>query len=221
MINENKIYIESLVSLFMVEDSIVKVLLMHKEDEPYKGYWMLPKEILTNEECIKDLVIRVLNNNFDFSDIYLSEVGSVSKLDRYVDNRVVGIYYLGVTDPVTVSLKFKYKEGIEYQWFPISNLPKLAYDHAQIVESSIKRLQETSTDSKVLKSIYPSDFTLPELQKMFENLLNITLDRRNFRKRLLNMDWIEDTGQNSEKRYGRPSKLYYFKENMKEKSFFN
>lgn len=221
MINENKMYIESLVSLFMVEDSIVKILLVHKETEPYKGYWMLPKETLTSEECIKDSVIRVLNNNFGFSDIYLSEVGSNSKLDRYVDNRVVGIYYFGVIDPVTVTLKFKYKEEVEYQWFPISNLPKLAYDHAEIIESSIKRLQDTSTEPKVLKAIYPSDFTLPELQKMFENLLNITLDRRNFRKRLLNMDWIEETGQNSEKRYGRPSKLYYFKENMKEKSFFN
>ncbi len=220
MISENKMYIEPIISLFMVEDSTIKVLLTHKEDEPYKGYWMLPRDFVTKEESINDSLIRILNENIGFSDIYLSEVNALSKVDRVIDNRVVGISYLGVTDPVTVSLKFKYKENAEYQWFPIDNLPKLAFDHSEVIEDSVKRLQITVTTPVVLKSMYPSDFTLPELQKMFENLLNITLDRRNFRKRLITLDWIEETGDKSEKRYGRPSKIYYFKENMKEKSFF-
>ena len=190
MISENKMYIEPIISLFMVEDSTIKVLLTHKEDEPYKGYWMLPRDFVTKEESINDSLIRILNENIGFSDIYLSEVNALSKVDRVIDNRVVGISYLGVTDPVTVSLKFKYKENAEYQWFPIDNLPKLAFDHSEVIEDSVKRLQITVTTPVVLKSMYPSDFTLPELQKTFENLLNITLDRRNFRKRLITLDWI-------------------------------
>ena len=221
MINDNKMYVESLVSLYMVEESVVKVLLVHKDDEPYKGYWMLPKDVMTKDENVQDTVLRILNDNIGFSDIYLSQVNVETNIDRVVDNRVVAISYLALTDPVTVSLKFKYNEETEYKWFEINNLPKLAYDHAEVVTKSIEKLRSDITTPNVLKALYPSDFTLPELQKAFENILGVTLDRRNFRKRLLNMNWIVDSGHMSERRFGRPSKVYYFSEDMKEKGFFN
>lgn len=221
MINENKMYVESLVSLYMVEESVIKILLVHKNDEPYKGYWILPKDIMTKEENIHDTVVRILNDNVSFSDIYLSQGTIKTDVNRVVDNRVVAVPFLGITDPVTVSLKFKYSEEVEYKWFEINNLPKLAYDHLEVVTESIQKLRKDIPSPNVLKALYPSDFTLPELQKTFENILGVTLDRRNFRKRLLNMEWIVDSGHMSERRFGRPSKIYYFNEDMKEKGFFN
>lgn len=221
MVNDNKMYVESLISLYMVEESIVKILLVHKDEEPYKGYWMLPKDIMTNDENVNDTVVRVLNNNTGYSDIYVSQVNVETDINRVVDNRVMAVSFLAVTDPVTVSLKFKYNEETEYKWFEINNLPKLAYDHAEVVNESINKLRKDITTPVVLKALYPSDFTLPELQKSFENILGVTLDRRNFRKRLLNMNWIVDSGHMSERRFGRPSKVYYFSENMKEKGFFS
>ncbi len=221
MNNENKMYIETIVGLFMVEESMTKILLVHKTEEPYKGYWMLPRDIVNIDNTIFDTTKNLLDSTINYSDIYLKEVNTFSRIDRDIDKRVVGVSYIGVTDPVTVSLKFKVDESLEYQWFDIYNLPKLAYDHEEVVNSNINYLKENITKVEVLKALYPGDFTLPELQRMFEKLLNITIDRRNFRKKLINLDWVFETDHMSDKRYGRPSKVYYFVENMKNRSFFS
>ena len=75
-------------------------------------------------------------------------------------------------------------------------------------------------NTNILKSLFPSDFTLPELQNVYESILNRTLDRRNFRKKFINLGLIEDTGYKNEGYNGRPAKLYRFKENIKERDLF-
>jgi 8-oxo-dGTP diphosphatase len=96
----------------------------------------------------------------------------------------------------------------------------MAYDHEQIVVDSIEHLKKKIVNSNVLKSLFPSDFSLPELQNVYEQLLNKDLDRRNFRKKFINLGLIEDTGYKNESNAGRPAKLYRFKEEIKVKDLF-
>ena len=96
----------------------------------------------------------------------------------------------------------------------------MAYDHKEILENAIEKLKTKLTNTNVLKNLFPSDFTLPELQNVYEKIMNIKLDRRNFRKKFINLGLIEDTGYKNEGGSGRPAKLYKFKENIKEIDLF-
>ena len=109
---------------------------------------------------------------------------------------------------------------MESAWFDINEIPKVGYDHEEVIRYSIDRLRSKIVNSTVLKSLFPSDFTLPEIQKVYEEILGVHLDRRNFRKKFINLGLIEDTGYKNEGMNGRPAKLYRFKENVKERNLF-
>ena len=102
----------------------------------------------------------------------------------------------------------------------INEIPKMAYDHKEIIEKSIDKLKTKLVNSNVLKSLFPSDFTLPELQKIYEQILGKQLDRRNFRKKFLSLDLIEDTNEKNIGCNGRPAKLYRFKEGIQNINIF-
>ena len=94
------------------------------------------------------------------------------------------------------------------------------YDHEAIINNSIKSLKQKLSNSTALKTMFPSDFTLPEIQKVYEKLFDLNIDRRNFRKRFIKFDMIEETGEYSDSLNGRPAKLYRFKENIKSINLF-
>ena len=96
----------------------------------------------------------------------------------------------------------------------------MAYDHADILHENIEFLRKKIVSSNVLKSLFPSDFTLPELQHAYEQILNKKFDRRNFRKKFINLGLIEDTGDKNVGGNGRPAKLYSFKEVIEERNLF-
>ena len=102
----------------------------------------------------------------------------------------------------------------------INSIPKMGYDHDKIVEKLINYLKKRIIDSNILKILFPSDFTIPELQKVYEQLLDIQIDRRNFRKRILNSGYIVSTGDVNEGNMGRPAKLYRFNDNKEEGNIF-
>ena len=102
----------------------------------------------------------------------------------------------------------------EYSWFTIDKLPKIGYDHSKVVDVALSQLKNKLNQSQTLQQIFPSDFTLPEIQKIYEQVLTKELDRRNFRKKFLNLDLIEETGEKAPSITGRPAKLYRFKKNI-------
>ena len=117
-------------------------------------------------------------------------------------------------------LRKQERENLELAWFDINSIPKMGYDHDKIVEKLINYLKKRIIDSNILKILFPSDFTIPELQKVYEQLLDIQIDRRNFRKRILNSGYIVSTGDVNEGNMGRPAKLYRFNDNKEEGNIF-
>ena len=209
--------IEVLINLFTFDKGEIKVLLFKKQDEPYKGYWMLPSNLMLNKETLEECANETLKEKVGVTDIYKETCDIFSDIDRIPETRIVGISILGIIDTVKANMTFDIKE--EAEWFNINSIPKTIYDNGIIIEKSVNKLKKELLNTKMLKIFFPSDFTLPELQKLFEQILNKQLDRRNFRKKILKLDIIEDTMEKNISMTGRPAKLYRFKD-IEDKDLF-
>lgn len=209
--------IEVLINLFTFEKGEIKILLFKKHDEPYKGYWMLPSNLMLNKETLWECADATLKEKVGVTDIYKETCEVFSDIDRIPDTRIVGISILGIIDTVKVNMSFDIRE--ESEWFNINDIPKTIYDNGEIIKNAVEKLKKELLNTRLLKIFFPSDFTLPELQKLFEQILNKKLDRRNFRKKILKLDIIEDTMEKNISMTGRPAKLYKFKD-IEDKDLF-
>lgn len=217
---EYSVILETLISIFTVENGVVKVLLMKKKTEPYKGYWILPTNILTNKETLNDNIYITIKNRLGFPEMYLEQGHIFSDLERDKEERIIGVSYIGLIDTKTLEIKKEDRTDLELKWFNINDIPKMGYDHEEIVKDSIKLLRKKLLNSKILKNLFPSDFTLPEIQKVYEQILGRELDRRNFRKKFVNLGIVVDTGDKNLGGNGRPGKLYRFNDDLKERDLF-
>lgn len=218
--NENNIILENIISIFTIEKGTLKVLLQRKKTEPYKGYWRLPGNILNNAITIEQNIDEILDETIGTSNIYKEQVYTFSNIDRYPSERIIATTYVALTDNKTIEIKKEDTQIEDTDWFDINALPKIAFDHKEIMDKAREELKSKLTNTTILKKLFPSDFTLPELQNTFESIMNIKLDRRNFRKKFITLGIIEETGYNNIGGSGRPAKLYRFKENIKETNLF-
>ena len=214
--DENGVLLETLINMFTVEKGVLKILLEKKQKDPYKGYWILPNDILkkniTLEENIEETIKRVINT----SKIYLKQDFTFSSINRNPNERIIATSYIALVD----SKVLKVNDNIELKWFDLEELPKIGYDHKEIIGKSRETLKKGLLTTTILKNLFPSNFTLPELQSVFESIMNKKLDRRNFRKKILNLNLIEELENTNKSGSGRPAKLYKFKENLKEINLF-
>lgn len=212
--NDYKNIIETIASVFTIENGEVKVFLLRKQSDPYKGYWILPSDIINIRQTLENNVNELIYAKTGIKNMYIEQAQVFSDPKRDKDERIVACSFLGLTDNISVNLNRK--NDVVGAWFPINSIPKLAYDHSIIVEENIKFLRSRIVNTNLLKLLLPSDFTLPELQRAYEQILNKKLDRRNFRKKFVNYGLIEDTNQKNSSSSGRPAKLYRFKDEIRE-----
>lgn len=217
---KDKIEIEVALNIFTIEKGEVKIFLTRKKTEPYKGYWILPTKELEIDESLEDCAFKIIEEQTGLHNVYLEQVKTFSAIDRNIDKRVLATSFLGLVDSVSVEFKTDVIENVESNWFSINTLPKIGFDHEKIINNSIEKLKSKLIDSNMLKKLFPSDFTLPEIQRAYEQILGIEIDRRNFRKKFINLDLIEDTGYKNEGANGRPAKLYKFKDEIKQRNLF-
>lgn len=213
-------YLESLITIFTVDKGIVKVLLLRKTEDPYKGYWILPGSPLKNTESLEDNITDAVLDKTGLLNVYLEQCYTFSSLSRNNEQRVLATSFVGIVDSVSSVIKRENRANIVSEWFPIGDIPKMAYDHEDVIKKNIEHLRKKIVNSSVLKSLFPSDFTLPEIQKVYEQILGKSFDRRNFRKKFISMGLIEDTNEKNIGCNGRPAKLYKFKDDIKQIDLF-
>lgn len=213
-------YIETVINIFTVEQGKIKVLLFRKKNEPYKGYWELPGDIAKNNVTIEDTISDVVYDMVGLTSLDIEQCHTFSKCDRGNNEYVVTVSYIGLIDSKSAEIKREAREEVESEWFSIDELPKLAYDYENVINSAINTLSKKIINLNTLKTLFPSDFSFSEIQSVYENLLAKKLDRRNFRKKFINLGLVEPTGDLSEGTSGRPAKLYIFKENILERTLF-
>ncbi len=212
----NKLYknigIHVITTLFTVDKGIVKVLLVKRTNEPFNGYWALPGGAMYNNETLEDGARRELKEKTGLENIKL-ELGNIfDDVNRSNLQRMIGVSFLGVINTKGIELQKETMKTSNADFFAIDKVPKLAYDHNLVIDKSLAILKEKILKSSILKDLLPEEFTLPELQKVYETLLNKELDRRNFRKKLLNDGIIQAVNKDAVFNGKKPAKLYCFKD---------
>ena len=207
--------IHVMAAIFTVDHGITKVLLVERRNEPFYGMWALPGGALYNDESVEDGMNRELLEKTGLTVPNLRLCNVFGRVDRSPCMRMVGVSYLGVIDRFKVQLLTSTLKTSNVDWFSIEDIPPLAYDHEEILKDALEKLKENIVESDLLETLFPKEFTLPEVQKVYESILGVTYDRRNFRKKMLSLDLIEDTNQTAKFEGKKPAKLYRFKKGRK------
>ena len=220
----NKLYknigVHVISTLFTVDRGVVKVLLVKRTNEPYKDFWALPSGALYNNELLVTGAKRELKEKTGLINIDL-EFGTIfDALDRSNLLRMIGISFIGVINIDGIKLQKETLKTSSADFFDISSLPTLAYDHNEVIGKSIEMLKDKVLESAILRGLLPMEFTLPELQKVYETLLGKNLDRRNFRKKLLNDGIIEDIHKDALFNGKKPAKMYKFCDDIRKVNLF-
>jgi 8-oxo-dGTP diphosphatase len=213
--------IHGLSAIFTVEDGAINVLLIRRKKEPFKGRRIMVGGAIHNDETIDDGLRREIKEKTGIKDIYIEQFGVYSNPARSPWMRMVAVSYIALIDSKNVKILRETSHTTDAAWFNIRDIPKLGYDHEEILNDAIIYLKKVIFKSNIAKALLNEKFTMPELQRVYETLLEKGIDRRNFRKKLLSLGIVEETKSGEEKKVGKPAKYYRFKKNTKEeKSLF-
>lgn len=207
-------------AVFTIDNGIVKVLLARRRKEPFKGEWILIGGACYNNEDIDTAMRREILEKSGISDIKLEQFRAFGNPNRSPQQRMVAIAYIGVVSFNKDILHRESRNIIDLDWFPTNDVPKLGYDHEEILNVGLEVLKEKIQNTDILKVLFKRHFTLPELQNVYEVILEKKFDRRNFRKKFLSLELIEDTNKTVINKVGKPAKLYRFKKEIERKSIF-
>ncbi len=212
--------IHVITAIFTVEQGVTKVLLVKRKNEPYKGDWILTGGALYNNEDLDSGAKREIYEKTGITDIDIEQFKTFGKVDRSPVMRMIAVAYIGVIDSSRVKVLRETINTSNADWFSIDKIPGLGFDHEEILAEALVYLRSKIVSTDILKALFPNEFTIPEIQKTYEAILNKKFDRRNFRKKLLNLDLIEDTKRTGKFEGKKPAKLYKFKKKIKTKNVF-
>ncbi len=198
--------------IFGYEEKSLKVLLIKSDFKEYEGLWSLIGDLVKPTEDIKDAPSRVLKNRTGLQNVFMEQVYTFGAVNRHPSGRVITTAYYSLVNINDYKVQLT---SNELQWQPTTSITKLAFDHKIILDTCISRLQQLIMEQPVVFNLLPEKFSLRELQDLYEAILGVELDRRNFRKRIILKDWLEDLNQMEEDVPHRPGKLYKFKARIK------
>jgi 8-oxo-dGTP diphosphatase len=195
--------------VFGFDDNELKVLLIRRALEPFRDAWALPGGFVRVDETIDESAKRELAEETGLHDIFLEQLYTFGAVDRDPRERVVSVAYYALVKrsehPAAGA-----SDASEAAWFPVRDLPRLAFDHGEIVAMALKRLRGKLRYEPIGFELLPLKFTLSDLQSLYEAVLDTTLDRRNFRKRILAMGLLVALKEQIRGGAHRPAQLYRF-----------
>jgi 8-oxo-dGTP diphosphatase len=197
------------VAIFTVENGRLKVLLMKMKKRPYLGFWALPGGLIKLNESPQDAAKRHLYDKSGVRGVYLEQLYTFGKVNRDPFGRVVSVAYMALVPYADIVGKVA-RGGIDTKLFSVESLPKLAYDHREMIKYAADRLKSKLEYTNVVYSLLPKEFTLGELQKIYEIILWRKLDKRNFRKKLLALKMVKKLRKRKVGQANRPAELFGF-----------
>lgn len=197
--------------IFTVRDAQLKLLLIRRAGEPYQGKWALPGGFIHLDETLEDSARRELEEETGVSGVYLEQLYTFGAPDRDPRERVITVAYYALIPSDKLQLRAA-TDAEAVGWFGMDELPDLAFDHPDIIAMAHQRLVAKLDYSTIAFQFLGRDFTLSELQSVYEIILREELDKRNFRKWALALEQIEETGRERRDGAHRPAKLYRLKE---------
>jgi 8-oxo-dGTP diphosphatase len=198
------------VVVFTLRDQELKLLLIKRGGEPYQGKWALPGGFVHLDEDLDTGARRELEEETGVSGVYLEQLYTFGAVNRDPRERVITVAYYALIPSDKLELRAA-SDAEAVGWFGIEELPRLAFDHKEIVRMAHERLVAKLDYSTIAFQFMPKEFTLSELQSVYESILQEPVDKRNFRKWVLALEGIEETGEMRTEGAHRPAMFYRVK----------
>ncbi len=198
------------VLLFTIDEGELKILLVKRNEDPFAGSWALPGGFVRMDESLDEAAKRELQEESGVKDVYLEQLFTFGEPKRDPRTRVITVTYMALTSKSNWNLTSS-GDASEANFFKVDSLPTLAFDHSEIVKYGLKRLRAKLGYTNIVMGLLPGSFTLTELQKVYEIILKTSVDKRNFRKKILSTGLIVSSGRKLEGIAHRPAMLYSFK----------
>ncbi|QXP54599.1 NUDIX hydrolase [Cellulophaga sp. HaHa_2_95] len=195
--------------VFGYESGTISVLLIKRKYEPFKGKWAIPGGFVLEEESLEEAVARELKEETGIAINYLEQLYTFGQPKRDPRSRVVSVAYFGLIKPSAFKI-LAATDAEEVQWFKITELPSLSFDHEAILQMAITRLQGKITYEPIGFELLDTKFPFSDLEKLYATLLGRAIDRRNFRKKMLSLNILDELDEKVSKGSGRPANLFKF-----------
>ncbi|HEX2847268.1 MAG TPA: NUDIX domain-containing protein [Chitinophagaceae bacterium] len=201
--------------IFCYENKELKVLVIKSDLEEFSNLYSLLGDLVRLDEDLDTASYRILQERTGMEDVYLEQVHTFGSVDRHPSGRVITTAYYSLIDAKHQKLRLT---NNDLHWHPVKNIKKMAFDHKAILDTCLNRLREQVMEHPVIFNLLPEKFSLRELQELYEAILSVELDRRNFRKKIAIKDWLVDLNEMEEDVPHRPGKLYKLKPEFKRKT---
>jgi len=193
--------------IFGFDKNELKVLLIKSDLEEFRDQWSLLGDLVGPDENLDSASYRVLKDRTGLDDVYLEQVYTFGAVNRHPAGRVITTAYYSLINIKDHQPKLS---DNELHWHPVNEIATLAFDHKKILDTCLERLQSKIEEHPIVFNLLPEKFSLRELQNLYESILGVKMDRRNFRKKFFLMDWLEDVNELEQDVPHRPGKLYRF-----------
>jgi 8-oxo-dGTP diphosphatase len=193
--------------VFSIENNALNVLLVQRANAPHAGAWALPGGFVLPEENLQACAQRELAEETGVAGLYLEQLGTFGDVGRDARGRVVSVAYLALLRAGMQTIRAG-SDASHSQWFAVSALPPLAFDHAEILRLARARLSSKVTYTNIALQLMPDAFTMSELQAVYEILREREMDKRNFRKQILAQGIVIETGGSKMEGAHRPAQLF-------------
>lgn len=197
--------------VFGYDDADLKVLLIQRDLAPYKGKWALPGGFVDIDESLEDAVRRELEEETGITQLYLEQLYTFGEPKRDPRERIISVAYYALVKLADHKVR-PASDARNVAWFPVADLPSLAFDHEEVLDVALRRLKGKIRYEPIGFELLPGKFPLSELQRLYETILEQPLDKRNFRKKILGMGLLADTEEIQQDVAHRAARLYRFDE---------
>ncbi|MDH5674323.1 MAG: NUDIX domain-containing protein [Myxococcales bacterium] len=197
--------------VFGLDDEELKVMLIQRGQEPFEGQWALPGGFVHVDETLEEAARRELEEETGLHKVYLEQLYTFGTVDRDPRERVVSVAYYALVKMSDHKVQAA-TDARDAAWFGVHDVPSLAFDHAEILQTALERLRSKLRYQPIGFELLPKKFTLSQLQRLYELVLERDLDKRNFRKRVLAMELLIETDEVEQDVAHRAARLYRFDE---------
>lgn len=195
--------------VFALDDENLKVLLIKRAQEPFQGQWALPGGFAEVGESLEHTARRELEEETGLADIFLEQLYTFSEPNRDPREHVVTVAYYALVNLAEHKIQAA-SDARDAAWFCIDDIPKLGFDHDQILKMALERLRSKVSYQPIGFELLPTRFPLRMLQAVYEKILDQPLDKRNFRKKILGMEILEELDESETDVGHRAARLYRF-----------
>ena len=189
----------------------LRVLLIQRKYDPYQGAWAIPGGFVHMDESLEEAARRELMEETAVSNVYLEQLFTFGDPGRDPRTRVITIAYIALVPHDAIQPQAG-DDAAKADWFSLTELPNLAFDHQKIINYALTRLRYKLEYTTVGFELLPDQFTLTELQRAYELILDEKLDKRNFRSKIATAKILEESGKMKQEGKGRPAKLYQYRQ---------